>query len=476
MKEEKIKIMKQIEHYEKIILELEQWKEGIELTGPTFNKVGKVDSIEQKDRMVKLLKDNIISMRIAIPDSNKLYLSEIIKRDNIKFETNNLILAPVGSGKTTLIKDLINKGGNKVLMLVSNTTLKNSIAPDNDELKKSKADNTYTTQNKSKYGNGEYEIYVMSYAEFGNKIRLNDDFVSEYNQIFCDEIHSLPDYQQYSDSASLAIAMKFLFDKHENKQLYYFTATKENLISLQKKEPESLRNIKVYDYLDHPEIKQYMTLSEYKINGVEQIRPHLKARMKSFNYFGYKCLAFNKTIAGQKRIEQIAKEEGFKPLVLWSVNNEDVPMNEEQLKARKYLLTHNKIPNPYNFLIINSAMQEGWNLEDDKVKLAIMNTTNETEQIQSLGRLRHDIDILVYRVSKKDNPDLYINLPNKYMDVYLTTDKKILLCNELNLKNSNGRTIMWTTLKRMLKKQGYTITDTQLIIDGKRPRVSKITI
>lgn len=476
MREKKIKVMKQIEHYEKIILELEQWSEGTKLTSSTFNKVGKVDSIEQKDKMVKLLKDTILSVRIAIPDSNKLYLSEIIKRDNVKFGSNNLILAPVGSGKTTLIKDLIKKDGSKVLMLVSNTTLKNSIAPDNDEIKKNRGDNTYTTQNKNKYGDGDYEVYVMSYAEFGNKIRLNDDFVSEYNQIFCDEIHSLPDYQQYSDSASLAIAMKFLFDKHENKQLYYFTATKENLVNLQKKESESLRNVEVYDYLEHPEIKQYMALSEYKINGVEQIRPHLKARIKSFNYFGYKCLAFNKTIAGQKRIEQIAREEGFKPLVLWSVNNKDVPMNEEQLEAREYLLTHNEIPSPYNFLIINSAMQEGWNLEDDKVKLAIMNTTNETEQIQSLGRLRHDVDILVYRVNKKDSPDLYINLPNKYIDVYLTTEEKNALCNELNLKNSNGRRIMWTTLKGMLKKQGYTIIDTQLIIDGKRPRVSKITI
>lgn len=468
--------MKQIEHYEEMILELEQWEKGKKLTDTTFNKVGIVDSVEQKDKMIKLLKDYIIATRISIPDSNKLYLSEIIKKEKVKFGNNNLILAPVGSGKTTLIKDLINQDGNTVLMLVSNTTLKNSISPDNDELKKEREDRTYTSQNKNVYGNQHYKIHVMSYAEFGNKIRFNDDFVKDIHQIFCDEIHSLPDYQNYSDSTNLAIAMKFLFNKHDNKQIFYFTATAENLKILENKQPNIFQYIKIYNYLEHPEIRQYMTLSEYKINGIEQIRPHLKARIKSFNYFGYKCLAFNKTIAGQKRIEQIALEEGFKPLVLWSVNNEEIPMNNEQLKARDELLSTGNIPKPYNFLIINSAMQEGWNLEDDMVKLAIMNTTNETEQVQSLGRLRHDIDILVYRVSKKENPDFYINLSNEYIDRELTAPEKDELVEKLNIRDDKGRLRKWHTVKNILIKQGYKIIDTYKTINGKRVRVSKITI
>ena len=387
--------MKKIEHYEAMILELEQWKKGDKLTDSTYNKVGEIGDELQRDKIIKLLKEYIATTRIAIPDNNKIYLSEIVKREKIKFANNSLILAPVGSGKTTFTKSLIKENNKEKLMLVSNTTLKNSIAPDDDEIKKIKSDKLYTTQNKKVYGELDYKMHVMSYAEFGNRIRSNNDFTEKFDQIFCDEIHSLPGYQQYRDPASLALASKYIFDLHEGKEIYYFTATKENLEALKKKDPSALRNVTTYNFLDHPDIKQYMALSEYKINGVEQIRPHLKARIKSFNYFGYKCLAFNKTISGQKRIAQIAKEEGFTPLVLWSVNNESDPMDTEQLSARSKLLKDGKIPAPYNFLIINSAMQEGWNLEDRMVKLAIMNTINETEKIQSLGRLRHDIDILV---------------------------------------------------------------------------------
>lgn len=109
-------------------------------------------------------------------------------------------------------------------------------------------------------------------------------------------------------------------------------------------------------------------------------------------------------------------------------------------------------------------------------KLAIMNTTNETEQVQSLGRLRHDIDILVYRVSKKENPDFYINLSNEYIDRELTAPEKDELVEKLNIRDDKGRLRKWHTVKNILIKQGYKIIDTYKTINGKRVRVSKITI
>ena len=65
-------------------------------------------------------------------------------------------------------------------------------------------------------------------------------------------------------------------------------------------------------------------------------------------------------------------------------------------------MVHNCSADKYDIIIINSAMQEGWNLYDERVKLAIMNTTNETEYAQSLGRLRRDLDVLVYKVDKDE--------------------------------------------------------------------------
>lgn len=477
-KEHKIEMMKKIEYQERLILELEKWNEGQETSRLIKDELGGIYTSEQRDKLVKLIKDSIEQIKKMVPDNDKLFLSEIIERDNVKFKSNNLILSPVGSGKTTLINKLKKpvKNDGKILMLVSNTTLKEAISPTDKDIKEDNQDGTYTSNDKRVYGDRDKRTHVMSYAEFGNKIRYNDKFVDDVTQIFCDEIHSLPEYQSYADSSGLSIAIKYLFQKQKGKEIYYFTATRRNIDLLAKKNKDMLDNIEIYDYLEHPEIRRYIALSEYKINGIDQIRPHLKARLNSFLYFGYKALAFNKTIAGQKRIARIAEEEGYKPLVLWSVNNEDEPMTEEQLKARKELIETGCIPKPYNFLIINNAMQEGWDLIDDKVKLAIINTINETEKIQSVGRLRRDLDILVYRVGKSEKPDIYLNIDKKYINVWLTNDEKKKICKELNVKDNSGRIMMWTSIKRILENQGYIVADAQKVIDGKRLRASKIAI
>ena len=461
MRNKKINRMKLIDKYEKLILELE-------------NSI----NIKDKQEQIELYEETIRAIKANRVDDNKLYLSEIIEKEKPSFLSNNLILAPVGSGKTTFIEKLITNKEEKILMLVSNTALKNSISPDDDVIKKIRGDRTYTTQNKRKYGDEKYEIYVMSYAEFGNKIRINNEFVKEINKIFCDEIHSLPEYQSYGDSANLALAMKFLFKKHDNIQIFYFTATTENLLKLNMKYPGVLSNVTTFNYLNHPEVRQYMALSEYKINHIEQIRSHLKARYKSFKYFDYKCFAYAKTIASQKRIAEIAKEEGFIPLVLWSINNEDkeLLMTKEQLNARNELLIHGKIPAPYNFLIINSAMQEGWNLRDSKVKLAIMNTTNETEYTQSLGRFRDDIDILIYRTNNNSDLAIDITIPEEYLNVPLTSKDKNKMCKHLNILNVNGDVSKWPAIKKIVTSDGiYDVEEKTITMDGKRTRVSIIS-
>jgi len=83
------------------------------------------------------------------------------------------------------------KNMKKVLMIVSNTALKDSISP-NDEIQKKEMNNrTYTTQNKSIYGDGEHEVYVMTYAEFGSRVITNNDFIEEFNLIICDDFNKI---------------------------------------------------------------------------------------------------------------------------------------------------------------------------------------------------------------------------------------------------------------------------------------------
>ena len=196
------------------------------------------------------------------------YLSQIIEEEKPEFGSNNLILAPVGSGNSHLIeKTLIPKGyKGKVLYLTSNTALKDSIAPDDNEVRKKLARKGeslrfFTSSNKSQFGDVNYSVHVMTYSEFGGRIiSPNETFTSDIELIFCDEIHSLPQYLEYDNNYKLGIALRWLLTEHKNKKIFYFTATSASIQRLEKRIPGHLNKVKIFNYLDTP--KSYNMLQE----------------------------------------------------------------------------------------------------------------------------------------------------------------------------------------------------------------------
>lgn len=421
----------------------------------------------------KKLRAEFLEERNELKD--KLYLSQIIDLEKPKFTSNNLILAPVGSGKSQLIETRLIPEDyiGDVIYLVSNTTLKDSICPnDNGDrmrlAQKGKSQKMFTSLNKMRYGSKPYNVHVMSYHEFGDRIfSPQQDFTSNVGFIFCDEIHSLPKYHSYDQSPNLTIAMNFLFSKHDNIEIYYFTATANNLNELERKFLGYLGAVKTYNYLDHPKIRKYVTRSTYFVNSVDNIRPHLKAKLAGFNYYKYKGLAFSRLIADQEVIEAIAIEEGYKPVVLWSVNNER-EMSSEQLRVRTHILKTGLIPEPYNLLIINGSMQEGWNLSDPDMTLAIMDTVDVTEQVQALGRIRKDIELLICKTTDRNLMQKSIVIPDKYLDTLLTPELKEELCVDLDILSSNGRLYKWTTIRKIIMTSDYELIEKMHSIDGRR--------
>lgn len=411
----------------------------------------------------------------------KKYLSDIIDLEKPEFSSNNLILAPVGSGKSFLIENrLIPKDfSGKALYLTSNTALKDSLCPSDNKIRKKLADNGesikfFTSKNKKRFGDRPYSVHVMTYHEFGIRVRPpHQTFTEQFDLVFCDEIHSLPRYLTYDQNIELGIALNWLLQTHKDKTIYYFTATGESIEDLSKLSGY-LDAVKTFDYLEHPEIRKYVSNATYYINHVDQLRPHLKAKVESFNYYGYKGLAFTRLKKEQEKIKRIAIEEGFKPIVLWSINNPD-KMSDEQLNAREFLLSTGNIPEPYNLLIINGAMQEGWNLYDNKVTLAILDTVDITEQTQALGRIRKDID-LVIKKTEENLSEPSIDLPRTYLNTPLDMVRKNMLCEELYILDDRGRLRKWPTIKNMLLDSGYLISDTIATIDGERKRVSTISV
>lgn len=408
----------------------------------------------------------------------KLFLGQIIKIDNLQYTNNNLIISPTGSGKTYFImNDLVKSHPGIKLMLLSTTSLKESLG----ELA-----NTLTSQEvrRKALGLTDKDVHIMTYYEFGSRLIWNNDFLENYEVIFCDEIHSLMDYYMIDHSAEYAAAIKVLFDKYENKTIFYFTATTDKIDKFINMAYEDLyRNVNIIDYTDDERINKYSNSYVIEVTSVHEME-NVILGIEDMRDLDEKGIFFNERIDGMERIEMLLSKKGLRSISIWSINNKKHEMNEEQLYVRSILLKTGMIPDGYDFIIINGAMREGWNLKDERVEMAILNTLDETNKVQARGRIRKDISILVERVKGESTPvevkimqrEKALGIIEKSLNKELTSYDKDKIVEEMNIRNDiNGRLIGWTTIKSTLDKNGYKIEDKRIKDNGKRLTVSIIT-
>lgn len=397
------------------------------------------------------------------------YLSEKMKEVEREFgdqtEQNTIIISPTGSGKTHYIFNELSRG-HSCLYLCDNSNLREQVLLN---------DRTYNKDNLL-YGFDDYQVEVMTYKAFGRKIRFNNDLIERYDRIFCDEVHSLVEYQKFNDDVDLSHTIKEIFKKYEKTKIYYFTATQYYLIKLKEQfgAKDIDRFVKSFNFMKCKDIKRYINISKYYINNIEQLSFHLKAREEQFEYRNAKGLFFTRHIKDMKKMEDILIKNGLNPICIWSQNNEKNLMDKNQLAVRKHLIETGKLMDPFNFLIINKSSETGINITDENMKICVVNSTNLTEQIQSRGRLRHDIDLFILRTNEQKLPNVKIKLDKKWLDRYLTTEDKNELCKELAIPNKKGKLSTWRSIKPLLIKNGYKIKDTVIQRENKRKNASII--
>lgn len=408
---------------------------------------------------------------------DKLYLGQLIAIDKVDFGSNNLILSPVGSGKTHLIMDVLRNSydGNK-LMLVSTTSLKDSYESEENILKTSDLSNgSELTRDK---------IHVMTYAEFGSKVKWNNKFLEDYSVIFCDEIHSLFDYYFKFKVIEYAMAIRVLFERYEDKALYYFTATSEKIDKFVDIEKEDIyEELNVISYLEDSRIVSHLNRIELEFTTTEELEESVLS-ISGLREMGEIGLIYNERIDSMKKTEDILISKGLRPISIWSVNNTKHKMTTEQLFVRHKLLTEGILAEGYDFLIINGSMQEGWNFTDDRLEFAALNTLDKTAQVQARGRIRKDISVLITRIEGESTPidvkimkkERALNIIDKYIGKYLDNNDKKIIANEFNVINEiTKKIVQWPTIKDTLKSNGYLVENIRKTIDGERKVVSIIT-
>ena len=412
----------------------------------------------------------------------KLYVGEILKVDGYEHKsTNTLILAPVGSGKTFFIKeDLMKRHAGKKLLLVSTTSLKESLEEEKEII---------TTKDLRRRGRklGDEELHVMTYAELGTLIKFTPKFLDTYELVVCDEVHSLFEYYMMETSVKTSInyafVIYFLFTPSAKRSVYYFTATLDKVDTFVKKENLNiLESVETVNYLEDERILRYLNIHEMDFSGLDEL-DSLIFNLKDLREAGKKGVIFNEFITEMKDTEEILKKKGYRAISIWSVNNAKQPMTKEQLSVRAHLLKTGVIPDGYDFLIINGSMREGWNLVDEAVEVVILNTYDKTNIIQARGRVRKDIYLMVVRSRQKTTTlnskilkkaEAYGRLES-YLDRDLTSAETRKLAEDLNIRRGNNTLVKFTTLKKAFQEGGYNITAERKTVDGKRAVYTVIT-
>jgi hypothetical protein len=154
-----------------------------------------------------------------------------------------------------------------------------------------------------------------------------------------------------------------------------------------------------------------------------------------------------------ERIEKALKQQGIKAISIWSIRNKKT-MNTEQLKARKYVIENQSIPNDYDVLIINKSLETSVTIGGD-IDFIIVHSRDADVQKQVRGRFRGDLRTL-YVYSNSVDGELHI-LPKIIGKRLFKADTKAL-CEQLQIRDKQGRVVGWTTIKTMLENEGYSIS------------------
>lgn len=211
------------------------------------------------------------------------------------------------------------------------------------------------------------------------------------------------------------------------------------------------------------------------VNHTSQLRQYLTASKEDFSNNGYKAFVHAQGKKSREEIAKIAIEEGFNPVIIHSQKEFNKTLDKEQFRVRENLLSRGLISDPYNLLIANLSNSEEWVLNDDRVKLVLINSLDFTED--RLERINGHIPLLIFKTEETVELALIDEIPKKYLNRTLTKVERDILCLELKIFNSNGTPAKWGVILKLIDKDPrYVLKNSTKLIDGKRTRVVTIMV
>ena len=192
------------------------------------------------------------------------------------------------------------------------------------------------------------------------------------------------------------------------------------------------------------DVKRFETKAEYTYSNLEYLIDSMPKGKVGLVYVAH--------IRQMKRLVELTTAKGLRSIAIWSINNQDYPMTEEQLNARDYIVHQEILPPDYDIVIINASCETSINIRG-KIDYVVIHSTEEEVRVQVRGRYRDDLEEL-YVYDKES-----LEVPPDFLDIPLFKEDKDILCEILNQTDEYKRLVKWTKTKEKLLAEGYSITE-----------------
>ncbi|MFR7990108.1 MAG: DEAD/DEAH box helicase family protein [Anaerovoracaceae bacterium] len=376
------------------------------------------------------------------------YLSEAVHAEEIKVGQLNLVRAPVGAGKTywalnTLVEEVTDK--NRMVYLIDTINGK-------EQLLQHERTTYYDRRwqeivNRGQVWFGEKKVVVMTYAKFGVLAERYPNFGFDFELILCDEIHNLIRFNTFTqntpqDKQWHAIArarIEKIIQKSVKTKVIGLSATPERA-----ENEFSSRRIPVHEVTVDKEVRRFETRRECRYTNLEYLIENLPKGKIGLVYVAH--------ITQMKNFVERAKAKGLRAIAIWSINNKEHLMTEEQLAARDYILKNEVLPSEYDVVIINASSETSINIRGH-IDYVVIHSSKEEVRVQVRGRYRNDLEELY--VYDKDS----LEVPPEFLDIPLFREDREELCKILRQTDDFKRLVKWTKTKEKLLEEGYEITE-----------------
>ncbi|MBE5772351.1 MAG: hypothetical protein E7337_00270 [Clostridiales bacterium] len=370
------------------------------------------------------------------------YLSELISETDFQTDALNLLVAPCGSGKTTLFLNKIAGAlpdKHRMLYLIDTSLGNQYLIHQHRDVAKFYDDNWLASvSTPGAFMFEERKVVIITYAKFGWLVRDNPDFGNFFDYIVCDEFHNCFDFSHMPQRKTKYDAYRAAIQ-----QLRHVAAngrTKVIAITATPALVEKEYNAPIIRIPYDTEV-----VCRYETHNVIPYADNVYWQ----NRIAGKGVIYTTHITKMKEFQSLL---GARAISIWSPNSTDDPMDDEQNRAREYIIEHERIPDNYDYLIINKSMGTAITLQG-QIDFIVVNSEEKDLIEQVRGRYRDDLATL-YTKDTKAIPQ--IEVPSQYLGRKLNAEERTTLAAALS-KTIPSKPIAWPTMEKIIIANGYNV-------------------